>query len=146
MHGTVRDDPCHLVWQVTKIPWLDSTQIISARPLPARPAGESDSAAGDVVAWIKQKKTSDRKIKGQKNGFPACIRHSAWSDRQASFCPFIFLSISFVALRAARADQLVCGSDVQIVEDSSFCPRFFCLPVVDPGKVLSPRMAERSRG
>ena len=23
-HGMVRDDPCHLVWQVKKIPWLES--------------------------------------------------------------------------------------------------------------------------
>ncbi len=23
-HSKVRNDPCHLVWQVSEIPWLDS--------------------------------------------------------------------------------------------------------------------------
>jgi len=44
-HDTLRDDPCHLAWQVSEIPWLDSTRMNSTRPLPARPAGESDSNA-----------------------------------------------------------------------------------------------------
>jgi len=44
---TVRDDPCHLAWQVSEIPWLESELLILTRPLPARPAGESDSDADD---------------------------------------------------------------------------------------------------
>ena len=46
-HDMVRDDPCHLAWQVRKIPWLDSLLALATRPLPARPAGESDSDADD---------------------------------------------------------------------------------------------------
>jgi len=43
----IRGDPCHLAWQVNKILSLDSALLNSTRPLPARPAGESDSHADD---------------------------------------------------------------------------------------------------
>jgi len=36
-HDTVRDDPCHLGWQVKKILWLDLPRHSGARP----PAGSS---------------------------------------------------------------------------------------------------------
>ncbi len=39
------DDPCRLVRQVKKIPWLDVAIPASIRPLPPRVAGESDSHA-----------------------------------------------------------------------------------------------------
>ena len=49
----VCDDPCHLVWQVNKIVRLDSAPLRAPRPLPARPAGESDSAADDFEDMAK---------------------------------------------------------------------------------------------
>jgi len=55
------NDPCHLVWQVSEIPWLESIRLNSRRPLPACPAGESDSDAAihhsepiRRVAWVRQ--------------------------------------------------------------------------------------------
>ena len=38
-HGMVRHDPCHVVWQVRKVPRLDPPAPQAPRPLPARPAG-----------------------------------------------------------------------------------------------------------
>jgi hypothetical protein len=40
-------DPCRLVRQVKAILWLDSLHAMLPRPLPTRPAGESDSAPGN---------------------------------------------------------------------------------------------------
>ena len=31
-HGMVRDDPCHLAWQVKKIPWLEFIAIECKTP------------------------------------------------------------------------------------------------------------------
>jgi hypothetical protein len=53
-HCMVRDDPCHLAWQVKKILWLDLTRFILVRPLPARPAGESDSDADDSSSRLNR--------------------------------------------------------------------------------------------
>ena len=48
----VGGDPCHLAWQVRKILWLDSSRSIGPRPLPARPAGESDSDARMIESGV----------------------------------------------------------------------------------------------
>jgi len=50
-HGTVCDDPWHLAWQVSEILWLASVRLTSTRPLPARPAGESDSDAKEKLLF-----------------------------------------------------------------------------------------------
>ena len=42
------DDPCPLVWQVKEISLLETNTSLSTRPLPARPAGESDSDADEL--------------------------------------------------------------------------------------------------
>jgi hypothetical protein len=42
-------DPCHLVWQVKEIGWLERTPAPSSRPLPVYPAGESDFLAITVA-------------------------------------------------------------------------------------------------
>src|SRR5258708_4087039 len=52
-HDAICDDPCHLAWQVKKILWLDSPHARALRPLPARPAGESDSDADELQSWAK---------------------------------------------------------------------------------------------
>ena len=41
-------DPCRFIRPVKEIPWLGSHFSQSTRPLPARPAGESDSAARNI--------------------------------------------------------------------------------------------------
>jgi hypothetical protein len=51
--GMVCDDPCHLAWHVKKILWRDSPHPNATRPLPARPAGESDSAADQIEYMLK---------------------------------------------------------------------------------------------
>ena len=52
-HGSERGDPCPLVGQVKEeIIWLDSTLPKMPKPLPARPAGESDFLAGMTVRSI----------------------------------------------------------------------------------------------
>jgi hypothetical protein len=47
-----------LAWQVKKIPWLDSPPSQAPRPLPARPAGESDSDS----AWAASSPTDPRQL------------------------------------------------------------------------------------
>src|SRR5665213_2666009 len=66
-----RDDPCHLEWQVKKIPWLESRRPQTTRPLPARPAGESDSTAGMFRRSPKPTPNQIRDLQARRRSLPA---------------------------------------------------------------------------
>jgi hypothetical protein len=82
-----RGDPCHFGWQVKEIRWLRLSRL-SARPLPARLAGESDSARTTrrvAFCWYSPVRI-----------FLTC--HARWQGSYQQTCRVLFVTLCMTVL------------------------------------------------